>query len=186
VARLPPRELVYSLENAGFGAVIVNRKGYQDGGKKLIEGFLEAGKSIVADSPDMIAFTLQPAINPVLPLGALMSIGWSHYEPEADQRWAVANFAVVDVQNSNAQAQKSEIRFRLAGLRSQNITISVNGVAVKYIALTGGAEPSPVQFGLDLVPGRTRVEITSDAKPERPGNEDKRMLSFAMSDFSIK
>jgi phosphoglycerol transferase len=186
VARLPPREIVDHLESAGFGAVIVNRKGYQDGGEKLIEGFREAGKIVAADSPDMIAFALQPAINPVLPLGALMSIGWSHYEPEADQRWAVANFAVVDVQNSNAQAQKSEIRFRLAGLRSQNITISVNGLAVKKIALTGGAEPSPVQFALDLLPGRTRVEITSDAKPERPGNGDMRTLSFAISDFYIK
>jgi hypothetical protein len=184
VASLPPRELVNSLENAGFGAVIINRKGYQDGGKKLIHGFLEAGKSVIADSPDMIAFVLQPAIHPVLPLGVLMSKGWSHDEPE--QRWAVAMVAEVDIQNSTLQGRKSDIRFGLKGLHSQNITISVNDVILEKVALTGGADPFPVHLALDLVPGLTRVKIATDVKPARPDNGDMRMLSFAISGFVIK
>ena len=126
VAGLPPEELAAQLETAGFRAVIVNRKGYEDRGRGLIQGFLSAGKTVVADSHDMIAFALQSAENPVLPLSAFMSKGWSQQEP--GHRWALAKRAEIIVQNPRAKSQGVEMSFWLRGLQSQTIAISVDGI----------------------------------------------------------
>lgn len=184
VAGLPPQELVAQLESAGFGAVIVNRKGYEDKGRGLIQGFLDAGRKVIADSPDMIAFSLQPATNPLLPLGAFMSKGWSFQE--AGDRWAVAKAAEIVVQNPRTQATKAEMRFGLRALQPQNINVSVNGVMKTQIALMGGVEPAAVHLSLDLEPGNTLVEIASDVAPARPGTQEQRKLSFDLVNFSLK
>lgn len=181
VSGFPPQELAAQLEVAGFGAVIVNRKGYEDRGMSLTQGFLSAGKKVVADSPDMIAFALQPAANPVLPLGAYFSDGWSNLE--AGHRWAVATSAKIIIQNPDSRSQRVDMSFGLRGLQSQNLTISVNGIATTNIVLTGEAEAVPVRLSLDLEPGRTLVEIATDVTPARPGNGDPRPLSFNLSNF---
>jgi hypothetical protein len=183
VTGLPPQELAAQLEAAGFGAVIVNRKGYEDRGMGLTQAFLSTGKKVVADSPDMIAFALLPAVNPVLPLGAYFSDGWSNQE--AGHRWAVAKSARIVVQNPDARSHRVDMSFGLRGLQSQNLTISVDGIVTKKIALTGGAEPVPVRLSLDLEPRSTLIEIFSDVTPMRPGNEDPRELSFALGNFSF-
>jgi hypothetical protein len=183
VSGLPPQELAAQLEAAGFGAVIVNRKGYEDRGMGLTQGFLSAGKKVLADSSDMIAFALRPAPNPVLPLGVFMSKGWSHQEP--GHRWAVAKVAEIVVQNPRAQSQRVDMSFGLRGLQSQNITISVNGIVATQIALTGGAEPVQVRLSLDLKPEGTLIEIVSDVAPARPNPQDQRTLSFDMVTLSL-
>lgn len=71
VARLPPAEMASRLENYGFGAIYLNRKGYHDRGERIISGLKAVGKPVLAESPlgDIVAIKLFPSKTPALPGG---------------------------------------------------------------------------------------------------------------------
>ena len=61
-----------------------------------------------------------------------------------EHRWAVAKMRERSLcKTRTLERRESDMSFGLRGLQSQNLTISVDGVVTKKIALTGGAEPVP-------------------------------------------
>lgn len=69
IEKLPPAQLVEKLEEYGFDAIYINRKGYSDRGKHLVEELKAINRPILAESAlgDLLAIKLFPSAAPVLP-----------------------------------------------------------------------------------------------------------------------
>jgi hypothetical protein len=91
--QLGPQGLVTVLENYGFSAVLINRKGYADRAQSLLQGLNAAGRAnVLAESSDFICIALSPAPHPVLP-------------PEFDGHWYALEG---DLNSSSTSAQRSQ------------------------------------------------------------------------------
>ena len=65
-------EVIRALERYGFGAITINRAGFQDAGAALLKALGEQGRSQTLSSPrgDLVAVLLEPAARPELPATA--------------------------------------------------------------------------------------------------------------------
>ncbi len=68
-AALDPETLADALERIGFAGVLVNRKGYEDGGRELRERLAASGRLEAWESPDgdFLFVRLRPTAPPVMP-----------------------------------------------------------------------------------------------------------------------
>jgi hypothetical protein len=55
------------LEAYGFGAIMINRKGYEDKGARLIRELLNTNRAVLVDNGELVAIRLKPAAAPILP-----------------------------------------------------------------------------------------------------------------------
>lgn len=175
-AALSVPEMLTRLEQYGFASLMINRKGYADRAELLIKSVREAGKSIISESSDLIAFKLSPVSSPTLPVYSHFSSGWSM--PENGHRWAINKTAKIAFYNPERKTQKHGIRFELYGLQSQRISIVVNDKTIREVQLVAGAASVPVDFELELAPGRNTITLISDVVPTPPGSADARTLAF--------
>ncbi len=69
VEKLAPAEMASALENYGFAAILVSRRGFRDGGRALVDGLRFSGRPILVASAsgDLLAIRLSPSAKPVLP-----------------------------------------------------------------------------------------------------------------------
>lgn len=69
LAKIDLAGVIRELEKYGFGAIYINRAGFQDGGAQLLKALAELGKSKTFSSPrqDLVAVLLEPAERPELP-----------------------------------------------------------------------------------------------------------------------
>lgn len=183
VAILPPSDMAKKLESYGFGVIMINKKGYTDFGKSLIAGLAAAGKSIIADSPDLIAFRLQPSPSPVaINTGPDFSSGWS--VDEGDHRWAESSHAKMIVNNIYKQPKEYILTFKLSALTPRVVSISLGTEKLRDVSIehSGDVEQFPVTRLL-LQPGKNIIRFDTHTSPVSPGNGDSRMLSFSLSDL---
>jgi len=67
VSELSPAEMIVKLEAYGFGAIMINRKGYEDKGARLIVELVNANRPVFADNGELVAIKLKPASTPLFP-----------------------------------------------------------------------------------------------------------------------
>lgn len=186
VAQLQPRAMSKKLEEYGFGVVMINRKGYVDGGEALIKGFLRDGKCIISENKDLVAIALSPIESP-MPIEALpyFSSGWS--DSEGAFRWSQKSRVEVILTNSATYPRPYFLSFKLSALTPRNITVSMGGKDLGQINLKDPGKEvqfSPIQVFLPS--GKTSLSFVSDSSPVSPQNGDPRMLSFKISDFQLE
>lgn len=186
LSKLAPADMATKLEAYGFGAIMINRKGYEDKGARLINAFVSQNRPVVVDNGELIAIRLQPAAVPVLPESPpVYSVGWS--EDEGTHRWAVSSRAEIIILNNDNKPRVVTIEFALNTLKPRNVRIGVNGKTLQNLSL--GLKDPVAHFKsptFTLVPGRNTLFIETDVPPELPGNGDPRKLSFQISNFIIK
>ncbi|WP_267729782.1 hypothetical protein [Niveibacterium sp. 24ML] len=180
VAALPVNEMIARLERYGFAAVYLNKKGYSDGGASLIAAMSSAGRAVVAESEELIAFSLQPASRPVLPMSTSFGSGWS--SPEVGHRWAESRKAEIVVLNPSKEELHGTLEVGLRGLQKQTIGVSVNGVVKDNVSLDGNEVT--ISMVLEFQPGANTILFSSDVTPAPPGNGDPRSLAFDV--FGLK
>ena len=78
VAALSARALIEALEQYGFDALYINRKGYNDNAGNLIEKSSRLGKFVISESSELIGFKLAPSENPALPQPKLLVV-WKRF-----------------------------------------------------------------------------------------------------------
>jgi hypothetical protein len=183
VAALPVSDMLTRLEQYGFESVMINRKGYEDRAEQLIKALREAGKQVISENADLIAFGLNPAQYPKLPVSSYFSFGWS--APEIGHRWAVSKSTKILVHNPESKTTNREIRFGLRGIQAQEISISLNGKIVHELTLEAGGIEVPVSFSLELVPGENNITLVSDVNPAPPGGSDIRTLAFDLINYVL-
>ena len=186
LSKLAPADMADKLESYGFGAVIINRKGYKDKGTRLINELANTNRPVLEDNGELIAIRLKPAAVPILPESPpSFGVGWS--EDEGTHRWAVSERAEIIMLNSGNISKQITISFTLNTLKPRNVNINVNGKTIGNLSLeTGGVARDFQSTPVSLEPGQNVLFIETDVPPELPGNGDPRKLSFDISNFVMR
>jgi hypothetical protein len=185
LSKLSPADMATKLEVYGFGAIMINRKGYEDKGARLINEFVNKKRLVVADNGELVAIRLKPAIVPILPESpVLYSVGWS--VDEGTHRWAVSSRAEVNLFNNSNKPRPVTIGFTLITLKPRNVKIGLNGKTLQNLSLgLSGSVPHFKSNPVTLAPGKNTLFIETDVPPKLPGNGDPRKLSFGIRNFEM-
>jgi phosphoglycerol transferase len=180
-----PSHLVTLLEKYGFSAVLINRKGYEDRGMSILDGFRAAGRTnVLVDSGDFICVALQPALRPVLP--PEFASGWYGLEGTAEENWHWSSGdAKIVLRNVDSIAKPVHLTFDLATLKPRFINIMIGAQRIYQTSLTSEAVPRSVEVTVTLAPGENELRFATDVPADFPSNGDPRKLAFTVHDFNV-
>jgi len=185
IAQLPPKEMIKELEKYGFGVLMLNKKGYEDQGAKIIRDILKINKCIVADSKDIIAFGLNPLVDS-FPIQILPFYGSSWYEDEGSFRWSKKSKSEIVLTNNSMSPEYYSIYFKLSSINSRTITFKLSGENLGELNLLQvGKEYEWNSNKIILPPGKSTIEFISNSPPVSAPNGDPRNFSFKISHFAI-
>ena len=186
VQALAPTKMLDRLEGYGFSGVLVDRRGYADGGHALLTGFTEAGRPIVVDEPGGRVFVrLQPRAPVRLPESApRMGEGW-YGHPQAEGLWAQSTEAHWIVDNGASGPQAVLLSFDLTVAQPRKVSLSQSG----RVLATWEPAPSVSVSGLRVIlpPGESHLVLGTDRAADvvEVGNR-MRMATFAVRDLEMK
>lgn len=186
LSKLAPADMATKLESYGFGAVMINRKGFEDKGVRLINELVNSNRLVIEDNGELIAIRLNPSAVPILPKSPpAFSIGWSG--KEGDLRWAISKRAEITLWNNSNKPKLATFEFGIFALKPRNLKIGINDKILQNLSLNiSGLSVNFKSPPVVLVPGQNSLFIETDIPPELPGNGDPRKLSFGISNFVIK
>lgn len=206
IAARPAAELVAALEQAGFSALWIDRRGYADEAGRLVAELRTLGltelpvPSLLPISvfrlhaatapvrPDLTNPRLQDAWDDRVPAPGqprLLALrGW--YGPERDNarrwRWAASQASLGLWWEGSAT--RAHFSFTVVGRSRTRLHLRVNGTELWTLPLTEGAA-TPQQINLELQPGLTTLEWTLEGKTFRPGGNDPRELGFMIENPAV-
>lgn len=185
VAKLTAPDMIRKLESYGFGSIMVNRKGYKDAGKSLIDGLTAYNKQVIAENNDLVAIKLQPILLPVaIESQPTYGLGWS--ADEGTHRWSESSHTTILFTNNNVYPQTYALSFKLSALTPRKVTVNFNGVNLTTINIAFPGQKVPfLSTKIIISPGKNILSFDTDTNPVSPNNGDRRMLSFKISDFQF-
>lgn len=185
-AKLSPADMAKKLESYGFGAIIINRKGYEDNGNSIVNELVTSGRSVITETSDLVAIKLKPSDSPALPDSwPLFSVGWS--EDEKTHRWSNSSHAQIIIFNYDGHPRPATIELTLSTLKPRAVKVALNGKMLSEFSIgihsaASKLKPTPVI----LSPGKNILSFDTDVPPDYPGNGDFRKLSFQISNFFVR
>jgi len=169
VALLAPEEMMQRLESYGFGAICVNRGGYPDGGKELLEAAANRAATVF-ESPrkDLFCILLRPSDTPVLPPpGPYFGFGWGEAQrnaPGIQIRDCRGNSEIV-LTNPGTEPAERYIQCFLLASDEREIKLSLDGEALASARLAPQRTARVQNMKVILKPGENRLAFASDAPP---------------------
>lgn len=190
IARLPLRDQVAHVAQAGFQGVSVERLALADRGAALEKQLIELGLAFAHESPakDKAFYRLKPTGNTpaVLPLPVVWGDNFHQEERDATNRWAWSRGDSSLVIHSMAtQPAPAQIRLNLFSPLPRRVTLVVDGKALREVQLVPGQKQAIV-IAQTLAPGRTVLELETDQPAGRASPVDKRYITFAVENPSIE
>lgn len=183
LSKLAPEDMAANLETYGFGAVMINRKGFEDKGVSLINELVNSNRPVIEDNGELIAIRLNPSAVPILPKSPpTYIIGWSGNEGAL--RWAISKRAEIIIWNNSNKPKPAIIEFSLMTLKPRNVRIGINDKTLQNSSLDISGESAHFKLNpVVLVPGQNILFVETDVPPEFPGNNDPRKISFGIKGF---
>jgi phosphoglycerol transferase len=179
--------LVRRLEQHGFAALYLNRRGFEDGGEKILRELATLGYNSQVKSPDdiQVAVILRPAAAPVPPLAESFTFGrgW-HLQWEDGWRWAYED-AALSYFNPYPKPIAVDIRFNAVGAARRALTLELDGDVVGKFEVTETASAHSFPQ-VKLQPGLNRMKVRSSADAIRAGVGRNQLRSFALQDPSVR
>ncbi len=153
VALLKPEAMMEQLEAYGFGAIMVNRNGYADGAKALLDAAASRAATVFQSTRgDLACIVLRPAASPVLPPpGPRFGKGWMEpvwNRPDLQVRGCEGN-ASIALMNPTSGPVERYLHFVASGIDNREATMEFHGVST----------PLPLQPGRELRATNLRVEL---------------------------
>ena len=192
ISRSDPQDMVAKLEDYGFSAIMINRKGYQDKGGHLIDGFSSAGRSVIADEGDLIAFRLNPSANPLLPLiesSQFVVFKSGFYEKESSGndvwRWSGADASLVLYRPYTMPSGQVEIQFDIESFGARTVWMEIDGAPKTVIIAEGQQQNKAVKITIARKKVSTKIRFSSDWSAQPPGNGDPRPLAFRILNLKM-
>ena len=177
--------LINILEQYGFSAILINRKGYEDGAAGLLQELRSLGKSnVLVESVEFICVALTPSTRPILPPD--FDKNWHGLEGNAthDWRWSSGDATIV-LYNPESGPRQTHLSFRLETLQPRRLEIALDSKNIYDDTLQPGAVVQPVELTFMLAPGNNVLRFKSSAPGVISGTGDPRKLAFALHDFRL-
>lgn len=188
-SRLTGQEFTDALATAGFAAVYVDGRAYEDNGA-AIEASLRTlfGAPIVEDAATRRAlFRVPPARAHARPLVvASTDRGWDRGEgtgTTAPRTWSTGT-ARLAIANPTAVPQRVRVTFKLASQSIRKVDFVYAAQTLAVVTLTPAAT-SDISIALSAAPGITYLDLDTDVSAQSFGNGDTRHLGFRLSDLSV-
>lgn len=182
----PVPEMVRRLEDYGFAALYINRKGYADRAEVLLRELaaLGYGRRLDGLKGDQVVVLLRPAPHPRLPLSDAMTLGrgW-HQRADSGVRWAYGA-AALSYFNPYAKPIVVDVRLTLQGIAPRRVVLEHEGTAVGEFAVTRDPAPFAIANVL-LAPGVNRFSLRTEAKARRDPAAQNQLRSFGVRDVMV-
>jgi hypothetical protein len=183
---LPAAALVPRLERAGFAALHISLKGYEDRAARLLAELEQMGytQKLCGSRGHQVVVRLRPAAVPQPPVGRTLTFGrgW-HPRPEDGTRWANDD-GVISFFNPHPTPLPVEIRLVL--LAPDERTITVQHQERDVLRILVGREPTELHLPrFALEPGVNVLHLRPDRGPIRIGSGRYQLRSFGLSHASI-
>lgn len=187
LAELPPAEFVAHLEECGFAAIYLNRRGFADRGEALLTelGRLGYAQRITDATGDQIVVPLRDRGEPRLPMSVAFTLGkgW-HIRPDGDVRWAHASGAV-SYFNPHAQPVPVDVRLTLVAVTPRAVTLRRGDTVLASIQVS--TTPTVLELpALEMHPGVNCFELTSAAPAVRLGTGPNQLRSFGLRSSALR
>lgn len=183
-ATLPTPEFVDKLESYGFGAVYFSRRGFPDGGEKLLQELEEMGRTDRVEKGDQVAVFLRPTQQPEPPMARSLTFGqgWQNAAP-GEPRWAYGP-AALSYYNPLSHAVPRNVRLVVSGVGERHLQIRVNDAAPIQKTICG--DRNELCLHVLLKPGINRIDVKSAEPAVRVSNERGHLRSFALHQATVE
>jgi hypothetical protein len=187
VQAMTPARMVERLEDYGFSALVVDRRGYADGGKELILGLAAAGRPVAFDEEGeaRALVRLNPRNPARLPDTApVLGDGW-YGRAQGGLSWSSATRAEWRLENPTASPLAVRLRFELTTARPRGVSL------VQGDQVLGTWQPAPTAAVSDLAvvlpPGPSQLFLVAEGLPDiaEIGNR-LRPTAFAVRDLEMR
>jgi phosphoglycerol transferase len=192
LALLPPQSLAAAVERLGFAAILVERRGYADGGQAIRQALAARGIPVLRESGDYIAFGLNPPPAPekaaVRPLVWRMLSGFHGIERWNDDYggWCEER-CVLELDRTHTrwspamQDTPSSFEFSMENYGERTVRLTWDdGEAV---VLRPGQPRSVVRVNVPRDVSSVSLRFESDSPALIPGGGDPRRLAFRILGF---
>jgi hypothetical protein len=183
LAELPPEQMLATLEGHGFSAIQLNRAGYADRGRAVIEALRRSGRDQVIESPagDLVAILLHPSQQPRLP-EVTMTFGRGWYPPERDAtgrvcRWTSGN-ALMTLLNTTGAPITRTLAVEVATLGARHLRVRQAGNSLVDVELAPGPSRRLAPTTVTLEEEVTTLEWLTDEPAVVPSGTDLRKLAI--------
>lgn len=183
---VPTATLVRRLEEYGFAALYLNRKGFEDRAEKLLGELARLGYPPLLQGAigNQVVVRLRPAARPRLPLGRTLTFGrgW-HLRPEGGVRWG-EDSAVLSYFNPFDRPITADLRFELQSVSPREIRVEQGRRQIG--ALPVNTTPATLALpGLQLPPGVTVFRLISSEPATRQGSGRNQLRAIGLKDWHI-
>ncbi|MDP3069613.1 MAG: hypothetical protein Q8N18_04960 [Opitutaceae bacterium] len=182
----PMAEMVPRLEQYGFAALYINRKGYADRAEGLLRDLDQMGYSRRIEAPlgNQVVVFLRPVDRPRRPLGQELTLGqgW-HARSEAGVRWAHGD-AALSYYNHLSYPIAADIRLTLTARDRRVVVLTHEDEPMQEIEVNREARRVLLP-GVTLAPGINRFTLHSRAAAERDPAAHNQLRSFGLKESAV-
>jgi len=186
--KLDPSAMAAALEEAGFAAICIDRRGYADRAEELLAAFCTVGKPVLEDSAngDFVVIRLDPAKTPRWPIAKELTVGrgWNPPDGENAETWTYGP-ATWSYYNPYPYPVVASLGFDVKALQPCEFTLAVNGVE-KLRHQTGENAFQAKIEQLPLNPGVNRFDLATSAGAVRVTEERWGLRGFAIKNLAFK
>jgi phosphoglycerol transferase len=194
IALRPPAELAAALQEYGFAAILLDRRGYPDRGLAIRSELVSKGWGVMRESEDYIAFRLSPPAVPrqaVLDSFQLRPVSGFH----GAERWGEATgywceeSCVLELDRARwprggePVARPSVVEFSIAAYGTRTVTMSVDGEL--STVLSPGQAESVVRLNVSPALDKVVLKFGTDTPGAVPAG-DPRKLAYRVYDLRVR
>jgi phosphoglycerol transferase len=191
VEKMPAPEMIKTLEQYGFSAIFINRKGFADHGADLLKQLAAADRSetFEDDIGEQLCVRLHPSASPVLPrtderADILFTSGWSIKEQTAleNREWSSGNASLTFFSESR-QPTPYSFRCVIGSLSSRHVSLMMDGREI-WASEIGANQGAPVDVTVTGRHGNNKIELLTDAGPDH-SRSSPLPLAFTLVNLQI-
>jgi phosphoglycerol transferase len=174
VEKMPAAQMVATLEQYGFSAILINRKGYGDNATNLLNQLAAAGRTVLCedDAREQVCVALKPSPAPVLPhtddrANVLYRNGWAVHQRTAlnSAAWAKGDASLTFFSEPSGLSDYS-FRCLIGSGTARRVTIEM-GQRELWSSLIPASNSVPVDITVTGRRGNNEVHFKTDAPPEQ-------------------
>jgi len=185
--RLAPSAMVAALEEAGFAAICIDRRGYSDRAEALLAGLNDAGRPVTLknDLDDFVVVRLQPHARPKPPLAHELTFGegWTRSGDDGVS-WANGP-AVWTYYNPFSKPLVASLKFDVRGVDTRHFSLLVNDREKFQTAINENPTQVVIEK-IELYPGINRIDLFTAESAVRVSQARYSLKAFAVEHLNLR